>query len=117
MRRSKLELYEDVLRALVNKPLTVDRTAYECSMDCVALRERLDFLVRNGLIEEKSRKGKTVYALTKRGLAIYKTLSVATRLEKLQITVKMIDEALKTLPALSEQNEETTRRKWRNENY
>jgi len=117
MRRSKLELYEDVLRALVKKPLTVDSIAYQCNMDCVALRQRLDFLVKNGLVEEENYKKKTLYALTKRGLSILKTLTITRRLKKLQTTIKMIDDALQALPALSEHNEETPKRKRRNENY
>jgi predicted transcriptional regulator len=116
MRRSKLELYEDVLRVLVKKPLTVDSIAYECNMDCAALRQRLDFLVKNGLVEENYKK-KTVYALTKRGLSIFKTLTITKRLEKLQTTIKMIDDALQALPALSEHNEEKPKRTRRNENY
>ena len=117
MLRSKLELYEDILRALVDKPSTVDKIAYECNMDCVALRQRLDFLVKNGLVEEESCKKKTVYALTRRGLAIFKTLTITRRLEKLQTTIRMIDEALQAIPSLSEYNEENTKRKRRNENY
>jgi predicted transcriptional regulator len=117
MRRSKLELYEDVLNALAKKPLTVDSIAYECNMDCVALRQRLDFLIKNGLVEEKNCKKKTVYTLTKRGLAIFKTLTITKRLEKLQTTIKIFSDALQSLPTLPEQDEETTKRKRRNENY
>jgi len=116
MARSKLELYEDVLRALVKKPRTIDSIAYECNMDCVALRHRLDFLAKNGLIEERSYKGKALYALTKRGLAIFKTLTITRCLEKQQTSI-MIDNALQTLPALSEHNEETPKQTRRNENY
>jgi DNA-binding HxlR family transcriptional regulator len=86
-------------------------------MDCVALRQRLDFLMKNGLVEEDNYKEKTLYALTKRGLSIFKTLTITRRLEKLQPTSKMIGDALQALPALSEHNEETPRRKRRNENY
>jgi DNA-binding HxlR family transcriptional regulator len=86
-------------------------------MDCVALRQRLDFLMKNGLVEEKNHKKKTSYALTKRGRAIFKTLTITRRLEKLQINIKMIGDALQALPAPSEHNEETPRRKRRNENY
>jgi predicted transcriptional regulator len=92
MRRSKLELYENVLHALFKKHQTVDSIAYECNMDCVALRQRLDFLAKNGLIEERSYKGKALYALTKRGLSIFKTLTITRRLEKLQTTIKIIDD-------------------------
>jgi predicted transcriptional regulator len=117
MRRSKLELYEDVLNALAKKPLTVDSIAYKCNMDCFALRQRLDFLMKNDLVEEKNCKKKTVYALTRRGHVIFKTLTITRHLEKLQTTLKMIGDALQTLPTLREQNEETTRRTRRNENY
>jgi hypothetical protein len=85
-------------------------------MDCIALRQRLDFLVKNGLVEENYKK-KTFYALTKRGLSIHKTLTITRRLEKLQTTTKMIDNALQSIPALSENSEETPKRKRRNENY
>ena len=117
MQRSKLELYEDILRAIVDKPSTVDIIAYQCNMDCVALRQRLDFLVKNGLVEEENYKEKTVYALTRRGLAIFKTLNITRRLEKLQTTIKKIDEALQAIPALSEYHEEKTKRTRRNKNY
>jgi predicted transcriptional regulator len=117
MRRSRLELYEDVLNALAKKPLTVDNIAYECNMDCVALRQRLDFLMKNGLVEENSRTKRTVYALTKRGHAIFRVLTITRRLEKLQNTIRIIEDALQALPTLQEQNEETTKRTGRNENY
>ena len=117
MARSKLELYEDVLRALVKKPLTIDSIAYECNMDCVVLRQRLDFLAKNGLIQEESYKEKALYALTRRGLAIFKTLTITKRLEKLQTTIKILNDALQALPARSESGEEKARRTRRNENY
>jgi predicted transcriptional regulator len=117
MRRSKLELYEDILTTLVDKRLTVDAVAYACNMDCIALSQRLDFLLKSGLVEEKTYNKQTRYALTRRGLAIYKTLTITRRLEKLQTTIQNVDEALKMLPAFSEYNEETPKRTRRNENY
>lgn len=117
MRKSKLELYEDILNALADKRLTVDAIAYACNMDCIALRQRLNFLLKSGLVEERNYKTKMRYALSRRGLAIYKTLSITRRLEKLQTTVKDVDEALKMLPALSEYSQETPKPPRRNENY
>lgn len=117
MHRSKLELYEEVLYALAKKPLTIDSIAYVCNMDCVILGQRLNFLTKNGLVQEESCKNKTFYALTKRGVAISKTLAIARRLEKLQTTIKMLDDALQALPAVSEYGEGKTRRTRRNENY
>lgn len=117
MRKSKLELYEDILYALVNKHLTVDAIAYACNMDCGALRKRLEFLMQQGLVEEKNFRKVTRYALTRRGLAIFKTLALTKRLEKLQTTMKKIDEALQAIPSLSEYNAEKAKRHRRNKNY
>jgi len=117
MRRSKLELYGAILNALVNKALTVDSIAYACNMDCVSLRQRLNFLMKNGLVEERSFGKKIRFALTHRGLAIFKTLALTKSLEKLQTKMKKIDEALQAIPSLAEYNAEKARRKKQNENY
>jgi predicted transcriptional regulator len=117
MRRSKLELYEDVLTALADKHLTVDAIAYACNMDCIGLRQRLDFLIKNGLVEEKNYGKKTRYGLTRRGVAIFKTLVITKSLEKLQTNMKRIDEALQAIPSFSECNAEKAKRQKQNENY
>ncbi|TRO47749.1 hypothetical protein E2P60_02440 [Candidatus Bathyarchaeota archaeon] len=117
MQRSKLELYQEILYALVNKRMTVDAIAYTCNMDCIALHKRLEFLMQQGLVEEKNFHNVTCYALTRRGLAIFKTLALTKRLEKLQTTMKQIDEALRAIPSLSEYNTEKPRRQRRNKNY
>ena len=117
MHKSKLELYEEILYALVNKHLTVDTIAYICNMDCIALRKRLRFLIQQGLVEEKNFGRVTCYALTRRGLAIFKTLAITKRLKKLQTTMKRIDEALQRIPSLSEYNVEKAKRQKRNKNY
>jgi predicted transcriptional regulator len=109
MHRSKLELYEDVLYALVKKPLTIDSIAYECNMNCVTLSQRLDFLTKNGLIQQGNYKNKTLYALTRRGLAISKTLAITKRLEQLQTNSKMHGDDLQAVPAISEYSEGTTK--------
>jgi predicted transcriptional regulator len=117
MRRSKLELYEDVLTALADKHLTVDAIAYACNMDCIGLRQRLDFLIKNGLVEEKNYGKKTRYGLTRRGVAIFKTLVITKSLEKLQTNMKRIDEALQAITSFSECNAEKAKRQKQNENY
>jgi predicted transcriptional regulator len=116
MQRSKLELYEEILYSLVNKYLTVDGIAYVCNMDCVALRERLDFLLQHGLVEEKSFRKVTCYSLTRRGVAIFKTLVLTKRLQKLQTNMKQIDEALQAIPSLSEYSAEKAKRQKQNKN-
>jgi predicted transcriptional regulator len=106
MQRSKLELFEEVLTALSDKPLTIDEIAYACNMDCVALNKRLDFLIKNNLVEERAFNRETFYALTRRGLAIFKTLEITKRLEKLQTSIKIIEKTLRAIPAFPEPRKE-----------
>jgi predicted transcriptional regulator len=105
--RSKLESYQAILEALVKKPLTVDRIAYETTMDCTVLERRLNFLMENGLVEERPLPKKTLYAITERGVAVFKTLNFNKYLEKVSSTLAAIDEAMQTLPAISKDYKET----------
>ena len=73
MRRSKLESYEAILSALVEKPLSIDSIAYETDMNCTLLKQRIDFLLENSLVEERTPSRKTLYAITERGIAVLKT--------------------------------------------
>ena len=107
--KSKLENYEKLIEALVDRYLSVDSLAFSCNMDCVAVNQRLGFLIKNGIVEEKKCSNKNLYALTKRGLAIQKTLAITKRLEKLKTTVKAVDEALVTVSKYSELSGEQNR--------
>jgi len=86
-------------------------------MDCIALRQRLEFLLTNGLVEITNFKRTECFALTRRGIAIFGTLTITKRLEKLQTTIKQLDEALHAIPALSEINKGKHKRTGRNKNY
>jgi predicted transcriptional regulator len=110
MRRSKLENYETIMRALVDRYLSVDSLSFYCGMDCVAVNERLGFLTQNGLVEEKQCHTKTLYALTKRGLAVQKTLALTQRLDELKTTVKAVNEEMVTMK-FSEDVEKTPHRR------
>ena len=88
MRKSKLESYEDILEALVNKPLTTDQIACETNMNCTVLKQRLDFLVENSLIEERGLGKTTPYAITERGIAVSKTLRYQKHLRKIVNKIK-----------------------------
>lgn len=101
MRRSKLECYEEILGALVNKPLSLDRLAYEANMDCSVLKQRLESLIRYGLVEERISGKKTLYAITERGVAVFKTLNFQKYLEKVLNKVKVLDEAFEVIPKIS----------------
>ncbi len=73
MRRSKLEMYIDILDVLSIKPLKVTHITYKANINCAVLKETLDFLMTNGLVEERvMNKGKGAYALTKKGLSVLK---------------------------------------------
>lgn len=105
MRRSKLESYEVILSALVKKPSTIDRIAYETDMDCAVLKQRLDFLLKNLLVEERDSSRKTLYAITEKGITVLKTLSFQKYFEKVANTIRMVDEALQVLPSISGNND------------
>ena len=104
MRRSKLESYEDVLGALVKKPLTIDGIAYKTNIDCVILRRRLDFLMENGLVKERILSKKILYAITERGIAVFKTLNFQKYLEMVANTIRAMDEAIHVIPIISERD-------------
>lgn len=101
MRRSKLELYEAVLDALVKKPLKIDRIAYKVNLDCVALKRNLDFLMENGLVEERFSEKGTLYAATERGISVFKALDFQKYLKKIQDTLMAMDDAIKVIPEIS----------------
>jgi len=105
MRRSKLESYGDILGALVKKPLTIDSIAYETNMGCAILRKHLNFLIKNGLVEERILGKKTLYVVTERGAAVSKTLNFQKYLEKVVNRIKMMDEAIHIIPTISERND------------
>jgi predicted transcriptional regulator len=108
MRKSKLECYEDILGALVKKPLTISHIAYETNMDCGVLRQRLDFLIKNALVEERISGRKTLYAITERGIAVFKTLNLQKYLEKVMNTIRILDEAVHIIPTISENQQRKT---------
>ena len=69
MRRSKLEMYIDILKVLAQKgPLKLTHIMYKANVNCSVLKEFLDFLTQQNLVEEKTiGKKRTVYAITPQG--------------------------------------------------
>lgn len=88
MRRSKLEIYEAILSALAKKPLTVDSIAYRTNMDCTLLKQYLESLLKYGLVQEMVSSKKRFYAITERGLAVFRTLSFQRYLDKIAKSIK-----------------------------
>jgi predicted transcriptional regulator len=74
VRRSKLEMYVDILSALTHRgPLKLTHIMYKANVNCSVLIECLGFLMQKELVEERSvRKNGTVYAITQRGVTVLK---------------------------------------------
>lgn len=74
MRRSKLEMYVDILKVLGQRgPLKLTHIMYKANVNCKVLKEYLDFLLKQGLIEERVvGKSRIVYANTQRGIMVLK---------------------------------------------
>lgn len=104
MRKSKLESYEDILEVLVNKPLTIDHMAYAINVNCTILRQRLDFLIKNSLIEERGLGKTTLYAITERGIVVLKALNFQKYLGKITNKITVIDETLQIMQEFEKKN-------------
>ena len=73
MRRSKLEIHIDILRALAyHGRLKPTHITYKANVNCSALKECLDFLMERNLIKEQSisrrKQTRKYYAITDLGL-------------------------------------------------
>lgn len=107
MHRSKLESYEAILEALVDKPLPLERIAFETTMDCTVLNGRMKFLVENGLVELRAMGKKGGYAITERGVAVLKALSFQKYLNKVASKLTLIDEAMQVVSKHSRNSQKT----------
>ena len=74
MRRSKLEMYVDILKVLAQRgPLKLTHIMYKANVNCSVLKEYLDFLIKQGLVEERAvGKSRIVFAVTQRGVTVLK---------------------------------------------
>jgi len=74
-RRSKIEIYHELLRLIgsgVSKPTHL---MYECNLSWASLRGSLDAMLDTGLVEiSTSAEGKTTYALSEKGYSLLKKL-------------------------------------------
>lgn len=104
---SKLDKYLSILEALVLQPRKLDRIAYRAKMECKAVKRHLDFLVSNGLVEERRLSGKrVVYAINERGLSVFRTLRTLKYLEKLKKTLPIVEEAREIASVLTKHTRE-----------
>jgi predicted transcriptional regulator len=76
MRRSKMEMYIDILKVLAQHgPLKLTHVMYKANVNCNVLKENLDFLIAQNLIEEqvtvkRRNKTKISYAITDKGRTV-----------------------------------------------
>jgi predicted transcriptional regulator len=94
MRRSKLEMYIDILKVLAHRgPLKLTHIMYKANVNCSVLKEYLDFLMQQGLVEEKTvGKKRIVYAVSEKGLMVLKYF------RELKIMLPVIEEGQARLP-------------------
>jgi len=104
--RSKLEIYESILEALIDGPSSFESIAYETCTDCRILNERMEFLLDVGLIELRDLGEKGGYAITERGVAVLKVLSFQKYLQRITNKLGLIDDALEMLSNHTEDREE-----------
>jgi len=90
MRRSKMEIYIDILKILAqNGPLKLTHVMYKANVNCSVLKQNLDFLIEQNLLEEQitpKRRNRTKirYAITEKGRTVIKYFNEVNR--ALQIT-------------------------------
>ncbi len=72
MRRSRLEIYADLLKVLAHEgPLKLTHLKYKVNINCSALRENLDTLIRLSLVEERTTgNNRGVFSVTERGFTV-----------------------------------------------
>jgi predicted transcriptional regulator len=74
MRRSQLEMHLDILEVLDHRgPLKLTHVMHKANVNCRVLKEYLDFLTKQGLVEMRIiGKERKVYAITQLGVTVLK---------------------------------------------
>jgi predicted transcriptional regulator len=95
MRRSKLEMYVDILKVLAHRgPLKLTHIMYKANVNCKVLKEYLDFLTNQNLIEERTvGKSRIVFSITQRGITVLKYF------RELKEVLPIVEEARNGTPA------------------
>jgi predicted transcriptional regulator len=69
-----MEINIDILKVLAQRgPLKLTHVMYKANVNCSVLKEYIDFLIQQDLIEERTlKKERIVYAVTEKGLKVLK---------------------------------------------
>ena len=94
MRRSKLEMYIDILRVLAQKgPLKLTHIMYKANVNCSVLKQYLNFLIKQELVEEQTvGKKRIVYAITDIARTVLKYF------RELRAVLPIVEEARARIP-------------------
>ena len=74
MRRSRLEMYVDILNVLALRgSAKLTHIMYNANVNCSVLREYLQFLIGQGLVEKRALgKRRVAYVISNKGLTVLK---------------------------------------------
>jgi predicted transcriptional regulator len=102
MRKSKLELCEEILSKLSDGQLSIDSITFQCNIDYATVIDLVDFLEKNQLVENNHDYAKKLYSLTKIGGEIYNSLAKTKRINEMQKSLTNIKEDQLSFPFLAE---------------
>ncbi len=96
VRRSKLEMYIDILEVLAQRgPLKLTHVMYKANVNCSVLKDYLEFLLKQELVEERSLgKKRIVFAISQKGITVLKYF------RELKQVLPIIEEDIRHLPPL-----------------
>ena len=106
MRKSKLEVYQDILEGLKSKALSLDCLSYETGIDCTALKRKIGFLVENGLVKERMLKKEICFVVSPKGLAVLRALDVQRHFEIVKNALMTVEDPLQAKTIATKQRSE-----------
>ncbi len=114
MTPSKLEKYLNILEVLVENPQKSEFISRKTHMKPDSLKRCMTFLVSNGVVEKRRlvSNNQIVYALTERGMAVFKELRAMKYFEKLRESFPVVEEAREIASFLSKRS-----RDWREDDH
>jgi predicted transcriptional regulator len=101
VKRSPMEMHVEILEVLAQRsPLKLTHIMCKSNVNCNVLKENLDFLTKQGLVEEKIiGKSRKVYAITELGVTVLEQFRELK--EVFHIVVKTGNEARSQVPIFS----------------
>jgi predicted transcriptional regulator len=87
-------MYVDIIKVLAQRgPLKLTHIMYKANVNCSILKEYLDFLLKQGLVEERTiGKRRVVYAVTQRGITVLKYF------REIEQVLPIVEEARNSMP-------------------